>query len=433
MAKQRKSGLGRGLNSLWGESVGEISQSHSNENSERAEEKAAAEKAAKAAEEEAAAKKEERAEEAAAEEAALSSAPSRVPISTTFSEEEAEKATIKERTASDRPVSPAAARAIESEQALQRATLREADAKKPVPYIEEDDHVTIKSVVAREARPNVSRETKQTDLVDIDLVAPNPDQPRTSFDKEELAELSKSIEKEGLLQPILVRKMDGGTYQIIAGERRWQACKLAGLKQVPVRVKDVEDDKALELALIENIQRSDLNPIEEAYGYKRLMERQHLTQAEVARAVSKGRSTIANALRLLELPEDAQQMLFEGKITAGHARAILSVPTLEGREKLTNKLREEKLSVRQTENLARLLAGQAAAKSEDRKRPATPPVFKKAARELRQHFNTGVRIKSVRGKNKIEIEFKDEADLERLFQQLMDRPAPAAESGEEEA
>jgi len=433
VAKQRKSGLGRGLNSLWGESVGEISQSHSNENSERAEEKAAAEKAAKVAEEEAAAKKEERADEAAAEEAALSSAPSRVPISTTFSEEEAEKATIKERTASDRPVSPAAARAIESEQALQRATLREADAKKPVPYIEEDDHVTIKGVVAREARPNVSRETKQTDLVDIDLVAPNPDQPRTSFDKEELAELSKSIEKEGLLQPILVRKMDGGTYQIIAGERRWQACKLAGLKQVPVRVKDVEDDKALELALIENIQRSDLNPIEEAYGYKRLMERQHLTQAEVARAVSKGRSTIANALRLLELPEDAQQMLFEGKITAGHARAILSVPTPEGREKLTNKLREEKLSVRQTENLARLLAGQAAAKSEDHKRPATPPVFKKAARELRQHFNTGVRIKSVRGKNKIEIEFKDEADLERLFQQLMDRPAPAAESAEEEA
>lgn len=433
MAKQRKSGLGRGLNSLWGESVGEISQSHSNENSERAEEKAAAEKAAKVAEEEAAAKKEERAEEAAAEEAALPSAPSRVPISTTFSEEEAEKATIKERTASDRPVSPAAARAIESEQALQRATLREADAKKPVPYIEEDDHVTIKGVVAREARPNVSRETKQTDLVDIDLVAPNPDQPRTSFDKEELAELSKSIEKEGLLQPILVRKMDGGTYQIIAGERRWQACKLAGLKQVPVRVKDVEDDKALELALIENIQRSDLNPIEEAYGYKRLMERQHLTQAEVARAVSKGRSTIANALRLLELPEDAQQMLFEGKITAGHARAILSVPTPEGREKLTNKLREEKLSVRQTENLARLLAGQAAAKSEDHKRPATPSVFKKAARELRQHFNTGVRIKSVRGKNKIEIEFKDEADLERLFQQLMDRPAPAAESAEEEA
>lgn len=425
--------MGRGLNSLWGESVGEISQSHTNENSERAEEKAAAEKAAKAAEEEAAAKEEERLEEVAAEERAHASASPRVPISTTFSEEEAERATIKERTASDRPVSPAAARAIESEQALQRATLREADAKKPAPYIEEDDHVTIKGVVAREARPHVSRETKQTDLVDIDLVAPNPDQPRTNFDKEQLGELSKSIEKEGLLQPILVRKMEGGTYQIIAGERRWQACKLAGLKQVPVRVKDVEDDKALELALIENIQRSDLNPIEEAYGYKRLMERQHLTQAEVARAVSKGRSTIANALRLLELPEDAQQMLFEGKITAGHARAILSVPTPEGREKLTNKLREEKLSVRQTENLARLLAGQAAAKSEERKRPATPPVFKKAARELRQHFNTGVRIKSVRGKNKIEIEFKDEADLERLFQQLMDRPAPADDGAEEEA
>lgn len=432
MAKQRKSGLGRGLNSLWGESVGEISQSHTNENSERAEEKAA-EKAAKAAEEAKAAEPADRADAAVHQEPDQIPAPSRVPISTTFSEEEAEKATIKERTASDRPLSSAAVRAIESEQALQRATLREADAKKPVPYIEEDDHVTIKGVVAREARPHVSRETKQTDVVDIDLVAPNPDQPRTNFDREELAELSKSIEKEGLLQPILVRKMDSGTYQIIAGERRWQACKLAGLKQVPVRVKDVEDDKALELALIENIQRSDLNPIEEAYGYKRLMERQHLTQAEVARAVSKGRSTIANALRLLELPEDAQQMLYEGKITAGHARAILSVPTPEGREKLTNKLREEKLSVRQTENLARLLAGQAAAKTEERARPVTPPVFKKAARELRQHFNTGVRIKSVRGKNKIEIEFKDEADLERLFQQLMDRPAAQGADADQEA
>lgn len=188
---------------------------------------------------------------------------------------------------------------------------------------------------------NVSRETfkegeKETNdnesgiaEVDITIVVPNPDQPRTNFKKEELEELSSSIKKEGLIQPILVRETVDGAYQIIAGERRWQAAKLAGLKQVPIQVKNVDDDKALELALIENIQRSDLNPIEEAYGYRRLMERRKMTQADVAQAVSKGRSTIANALRLLDLPEEAQQLLFEDKITAGHARAILSIPTKE--------------------------------------------------------------------------------------------------------
>ena len=194
-----------------------------------------------------------------------------------------------------------------------------------------EENVQIKGIVER-----------KLDEVPIDYVSPNPDQPRTNFKKEEIEELGASIEKDGVLQPILVRMVAKNSYQIIAGERRWQACKLIGLKTVPIRSKEADDDKALELALVENVQRSDLNPIEEAYGYRRLMERRNMTQSEVAQAMSKGRSTVANALRLLELPEEAQQLLFEEKITAGHARAILSIPTKEGRLKLTEKLVEDK-------------------------------------------------------------------------------------------
>lgn len=250
-------------------------------------------------------------------------------------------------------------------------------------------------------------------------IYPNPDQPRTSFNPDEIEELATSIEKEGLLQPILVRKI-GQKYQIIAGERRWQACRQLGLGKVPIRIKEASDDKAIELALIENIQRSDLNPIEEAYGYKRLMERKGMTQTEVAQAVSKGRSTVANALRLLDLPEDAQQLLYEEKITAGHARAILSVQTMSGRKKLTEKLVQEKLSVREAETLARLYNGQVKAKEVKATTPPTPEYFKRAARTLRKQLNTNVRIKQAKGKNKVEIEFKDEEDLRRLFQLLME-------------
>lgn len=248
--------------------------------------------------------------------------------------------------------------------------------------------------------------------VDIESVVPNPDQPRTNFKEEDLRELASSIKREGVIQPILVRKTEEDSYQIIAGERRWQASKLAGMSKVPIQVKDVSDEKALELALIENIQRTDLNPIEEAYGYRRLMERNKMTQADIAQAVSKGRSTIANALRLLELPEDAQKLLFEDKITAGHARAILSVPDKESRAKLTRKLEENRLSVRETENIARLMSNKPAPQE---KREPMPALYKSVARELKGALETPVRIKSAKGKNKIEIEFVDEKDLERLF------------------
>lgn len=261
-----------------------------------------------------------------------------------------------------------------------------------------------------------SAEHRMTDEVSIELVHPNPDQPRMHFNKEELEELSASIKKDGLLQPILVREADDG-YEIIAGERRWQACKLAGMEKVPVRIKEADDMKVLELALIENLQRSDLNPIEEAYGYKRMMERSGRTQSEVAAAVSKGRSTIANALRLLDLPEEAQQLLYEERITAGHARAILSIPTEEGRQKLTEKLKNEKLSVREAESIARLFAGRAKAASQP-PRPPMPKIYKTTAKTLTAQLGTKVRIRSANGKNKIEIEFKDEDDLQRLLEKM---------------
>ena len=272
--------------------------------------------------------------------------------------------------------------------------------------VDDEDRVTIKSVTQR-----------RTDEVPIDSVSPNPDQPRTNFKREELEELAASIEKDGLLQPILVRPMGSQKYQIIAGERRWQACKMVGLPTVPVRIKEADDDKALEPALVENVQRSDLNPIEEAYGYRRMMERRNLTQSEVAQAMSKGRSTVANALRLLELPEEAQQLLFEEKITAGHARAILSIPTNAGRQKLTDKLVEQKLTVRAAEAIARLLSGRR--DDAPRQKEPVPKTFKTVARALRDVLGTNVKVKSVQGKNKIEIEFKDEEDLERLFEELI--------------
>ena len=306
--------------------------------------------------------------------------------------------------------------------------------QEPESIVENGVEVTIKGVAQRAARPAVQEvveravapaaaaqlddaQPREVNEVEINAIAPNPDQPRTNFKREELEELSASIQKDGLLQPILVRPLEGGMYQIIAGERRWQASKLAGLQQVPIRVKEASDDKALELALIENIQRSDLNPIEEAYGYRRMMERLNMTQAEVAQAMSKGRSTVANALRLLELPEEAQQLLFEEKITAGHARAILSIPTKEGRERLTRKLVEEKLSVREAEALARLFSGK---KNENAKpKVPMPKEYRKVARTLKDVLDTPVKVKSVNGKNKIEIEFKDEEDLERLFKGIL--------------
>lgn len=249
----------------------------------------------------------------------------------------------------------------------------------------------------------------------ITQIVPNKDQPRKLFKEAELSELSDSIKQNGILQPLLVRKK-GTKYEIVAGERRYQAAKLAGLEEVPVIIKDISDAEVFKLALIENLQRADLSPLEEARGYKQLIKERSLTQDEVAKLVSKSRSAVTNTLRLLDLPEEVQQFVEDGLITAGHARAILAVPSPEGRVKLAQKVVDEKLSVRQTENLAPLFSVNE--ETVVRKREPLPPSFKRAARTLRVALDTNVKVKNVRGKNKLEIEFADDKQLAHLVNLL---------------
>ena len=248
----------------------------------------------------------------------------------------------------------------------------------------------------------------------IASIVTNPDQPRKSFDETQLSELSDSIKHNGVLQPILVRKK-GEKYEIVAGERRYQASKLAGLKEIPAIVREIDDAEVFQLALIENLQRSDLTPIEEARGSRQLLDTKGLTQEGLAKILSKSRSAIANTLRLIDLPQEVQDMMEEGQITAGHARAILAVPSEEGRIKLAQKVVAENLTVRQTENLAPLFS---VTRDEIKPKNPAPQYFKRAARTLRQALDTTVKVKQVRGKNKIEIEFKDEDDLARIIDQL---------------
>lgn len=244
----------------------------------------------------------------------------------------------------------------------------------------------------------------------VDKIVRNPKQPRTHFDESELSGLSASIEQVGVLQPIIVRPVGKG-YEIIAGERRYQAARRVGLKTVPAIVKEIDDDASLELALIENIQRSDLNSIEEARAYKELLARTGMTQEQLSKKISKSRSAISNALRLLDLPEEVQQLVFDGSLSAGHARAILGVPSDDKRVMIAQKVVRDRLSVRQTESLVALFSVEQADKSP---RPTLPTSFKKVARKLRQDLSTNVKIKQVQGKYKIEIEFADEDDLTRL-------------------
>lgn len=264
-----------------------------------------------------------------------------------------------------------------------------------------------------EANAEVGNLTAETE-VPLSKVKPNAGQPRKNFDKAELEELADSIRQNGIIQPLVVRKV-GQNYEIIAGERRYRAAKLAKLKEVPVVVKDVSDEDAYRLALIENLQRSDLNPMEEAQGYQQLIEQNGLTQEELSKLVSKSRSSVANTLRLLDLPDDVQGLMRDGKLSAGHARALLMVPTSEGRSKLAQKVVDEGLTVRKTEQIAPLFSTD---RAEVPKRAPMPQAYKRAARQLRLALDANVKVRTVRGKNKIEIEFTDEDDLARLIDRL---------------
>lgn len=255
------------------------------------------------------------------------------------------------------------------------------------------------------------------DEVSLDKIIPNPNQPRTDFNEEKIDELARSIEKDGLLQPIIVRPYED-KYQIVAGERRYHACKKAGLETIPVKITVMDDLQAQEVALVENLQRDNLNPIEEAWGYKRLMELGNYKQKDIANAISKNPSTISNALRLLDLPEEIQEMMFDGKITSGHARAILSIPVEEEEKRiqLAKKIVDEGLSVREAEKIAKLYSSEGIPKAT---REASPKSFRLVARKLRKKLDAPVKVRSLRGKNKIEIEFTDEADLKRIYEILL--------------
>jgi ParB family chromosome partitioning protein len=253
--------------------------------------------------------------------------------------------------------------------------------------------------------------------VDLDRLTPNRFQPRTVIDEPKLEDLARSIEGSGIIQPIVVRPLDGGTFEIVAGERRWRAAQRAGLLRVPVVVRDVPDDKLLELALIENVRRENLNPIEEAEAYHRLINDYHLTQEQVAAAVGKDRATVANYVRLLALPAEVQADVAARALAMGHARALLGLTEPAAQRRAARDVVARGLSVRETEGLVRQLARAVPAGPTG---PAPrPDVHIEAAQDrLRIALGTRVRIKRHGGKGRIEIDFGSESELQRLFEVL---------------
>ena len=253
----------------------------------------------------------------------------------------------------------------------------------------------------------------------ISQVQPGLNQPRKRFDEETLADLADSIRVHGVIQPLTVRRLSSGYYQIIAGERRWRAAKLAGLSEVPAVVIEADDKKVMELGLIENLQREDLNPIEEANGYLVLMRDYGLTQEEVSKRVGKSRPAVANAIRLLDLPDPVRQLLEEGRLTAGHARAILSAPSGSFQRILEQRVVEEDLSVRQTEALARRMAKSAAEDGKETKEEDPYRIYRDAAaKDLSDRFGRRVSIVQGAKKGKIELEYYDDNDLNALLDLL---------------
>ena len=268
--------------------------------------------------------------------------------------------------------------------------------------------------------PAEEEETKGSLMVKISLIEPNRDQPRKDFNEEELQELAESIKNYGVLQPLLVQKK-GTSYELIAGERRWRAAKLAGLKEVPVVLREYSKQQAMEIALIENVQRADLNPIEEAQAYQQLEKEFHLTQEEIAARVSKNRATITNAMRLLKLDEEIQNLLIKGAISSGHARAILSLEDKQLQKKAAKEVLDKRLSVRETEKLVKRLARASAEKNErtEKKDDALALIFQDLEERMKTIMGTKVSIHNKdRNKGRIEIEYYSEAELERIVEMI---------------
>ena len=270
-----------------------------------------------------------------------------------------------------------------------------------------------------------SSDQKADTMLKISLIEPNRDQPRKVFEEEPLLELAESIKQFGIIQPLVVTKKDN-YYEIIAGERRWRAAKLAGLKEVPVIIKEYTDQEIMGISLIENIQREDLNAIEEAQAYQKLLKEFHLTQEEVARRVSKSRTAITNTMRLLKLDEKIQNMVIENEISSGHARALLAIEDKEVQHQTAQRIVSEQLSVRETEQMVRDLLNPEVKTSEEKK-----PVKKQLESELTAYREAEDKLKSILGtkviiqkkdnnKGKIEIEYYSVEDLDRIIE-LMEK------------
>lgn len=266
--------------------------------------------------------------------------------------------------------------------------------------------------------------------VDIDLIEPSPSQPRTHFDEDRLEELAQSIRSNGIVQPLLLRRR-GARYQLVAGERRWRAAQRAGLQRVPAVVRDIPDEKLLELALIENIQRQELNAIEEAQAYRRLIETLGLTQEVVAQRVGRDRSFVTNYLRLLRLPEDIQRLVEEEKISMGHARALLGVDDADIQRRVARNIIEQSLSVRETERaIKRIIAGANPAIATIPPQKRDDANMRAAETKLRRRFGTQVRVMPSQSGpgGKIEVEYYNDNDLDRIYQMLIGTQASESTS-----
>ena len=261
-------------------------------------------------------------------------------------------------------------------------------------------------------------ETTGYKLLPIHKIEPNPGQPRQDFDPEKLQELAESIAEHGLIQPLTVRPLDNGYYQIIAGERRWRASRQAGLNELPCMVIDADDRKAMELALIENLQRSDLNPVEESLGYQKLIEEFGLTQEDAAKQVGKSRSAVTNALRLLNLTPGVLEMLRCGKLTAGHARAILTIKNQKKQEEAAQKISALDLSVRQAELLCRNMTQEKQEEPEQKKHIEVNYIAE-CEKSLSRHLGRGVKIVNGKRKGRFELEYYGQDDLQNLLDALM--------------
>lgn len=297
--------------------------------------------------------------------------------------------------------------------ATKKKTGRTAIDKEALQNAAKEAHKHQKEKMEFEGKPG-----EQVQIVKLTKVEPSREQPRKQFDADALQELAESIKQFGVLQPLLVQKKED-YYEIIAGERRWRASKLAGLKEVPVIVKEFTEQEAVEISLIENIQREDLNPIEEAMAYKRLMEEFHLKQDAIAERVSKSRTSVTNSMRLLKLDDRVQQMLIDEMISTGHARALLALESKDAQAEAAVKVFDEKLSVRETERLVKELLNPVQKKEEKPKNQAEELVYKNLEEKIKQIIGSKVAInRRTDNKGKIEIEYYSQEELERIVELL---------------